>query len=338
MGYRARMTGIIACAVLAPVVAIVTTGTTASHGAAALVAACLGAVVAGVLAERTVLRPIRTLLDSLREDAGRLESVCRGLTDTERAFSDGAKQQNSLLRSVTTDLDRLGGFLTDNAEIAGSADAVARETVQVAAKGRETLYEMVESIGRIKQSAEETTRFMATIDEIAFQTNLLALNAAVEAVRAGDQGSGFAVVAAEVRSLATRCADASRLAAELTRESMEQADAGVAKAEVFVAELEELVCGIDQLGDLSRTIAATIGDQAEGLRRINDVLADLNRVAAANTERCRDHASVTAELVALAHRREGPLHEAEALLSGAAGRSGPADSASISKGASGCPC
>ena len=99
--------------------------------------------------------------------------------------------------------------------------------------------QMSRNINAIKKSSDATAHVTKTIEEIAFQTNLLALNASVEAARAGDAGKGFAVVAEEVRSLATRAADAEKFK-ELIENATEKADRGVMISDIVEQSLEEI--------------------------------------------------------------------------------------------------
>jgi len=81
------------------------------------------------------------------------------------------------------------------------------------------MMKLKDSIDQIENNSKEIKGIEKEIEEIAFQTNILALNASVEAARAWEAGKGFAVVAGEVRRLAAKTADASKLTAQLAEKN-----------------------------------------------------------------------------------------------------------------------
>jgi len=142
-----------------------------------------------------------------------------------------------------------------------------------------------ECIARLSKSVEQIAATIASIRDIAAMTNILALNAAIEAARAGEAGAGFAVVANEVKSLATNTA---RLTAEIGREieAIRTADQEVEQGVVvvdaafahFTALFGELTTAVDEQNGSLGTVASfarEAGESVQGLTERLDHIAGL---------------------------------------------------------------
>ena len=144
------------------------------------------------------------------------------------------------------------------------------------------LNEAAQSILALSQQSDQIGKIVHTIKSITDQTNLLALNAAIEAARAGEQGRGFAVVADEVRNLASRT-QASTLEINEMLSALHKLVAQAVKA------MEESQQSCVRSVDSSRTISDSLGSVTSAVTAINDMST---QIAAAATEQ----RSVTEEI------------------------------------------
>ncbi len=214
---------------------------------------------------------------------GAAEQISQG----SQSLASGSSQQASSLEEVAGSLQQLESMGTRNSQNAQQARSLAEDARAVADRGFQSMSQLSESIERIKQSSDETSKVVKTIDEIAFQTNLLALNAAVEAARAGDAGKGFAVVAEEVRNLAMRSAQAAKDTASLIEEGVKNADQGVAYNQAVLENFGEIKEKVSQVNSVNEEIAGASDQQKEGVTQINRAVEQMNQVTqqtAANSE------------------------------------------------------
>ncbi len=159
----------------------------------------------------------------------RSSAVCVGRTGSELAeggalLADDAAARNALLVDTAELLDTLRGQARAQADAGAVLDQTLQALQTQASSGARAIADTVATVNALHGSTQRVAEVNALIDDIAFQTNLLALNAAVEAARAGEVGKGFAVVAAEVRALATRCAEAAAEVRTLIDQAAVQVD------------------------------------------------------------------------------------------------------------------
>jgi methyl-accepting chemotaxis protein len=147
------------------------------------------------------------------------------------------------------------------------AAQVTREAVGQADASRETLKSLTEATLRIGDVVQ-------LINDIAGQTNLLALNATIEAERAGEVGRDFAVVAGEVKALATQTGSA-------TQEIGGQIEAVRSAASESISAIGEVACIIGRLDEVTAMIAAALEEQSAAAR---EIAASLQAVSSASSE------------------------------------------------------
>jgi len=224
----------------------------------------------------------------------------REISNGNQSVANGASDQASSLQEVSSSLQEMSAIISQNTANATEAKDLAQSAQESTNKGVESMNELSVAIEKIKNSSDETSKIVKTIDEIAFQTNLLALNAAVEAARAGEAGKGFAVVAEEVRNLAMRSAEAAKDTANLIEESIKNADNGVEINVKVLDNLREIDDRVVKVGEVMAEIAAASKEQSQGIEQVNTSVEQMNHLTQQTAANSEESASAAEELASQA--------------------------------------
>ncbi|WP_290871812.1 methyl-accepting chemotaxis protein [Aquabacterium sp.] len=224
-------------------------------------------------------------------------------------LSQRTEAQASNLQETAASMEELSGTVRHNAETAEEARRLADSASQAAARGGELVDGVVGAMNEISASSRTIADIIGVIDGIAFQTNILALNAAVEAARAGEQGKGFAVVSNEVRTLASRSAEAAREIKALIGNSVDRVEAGSRQVDEAGAAMREIVAQVQRVTAMIGAISVASAEQSTGINQVGQAVAQLDQVtqqnaalveqSAAAAESLRTQAARLAELVSV---------------------------------------
>jgi len=252
---------------------------------------------------RSLYTKMKTAVTELDQAVNEIATVAEQVADNAENIqkgsllvSDGASLQASAMEEITGSLRMVKQLTGRNQAQAHAAKELAEATVTDTRGGLDQMRQLSHAIVEIKSSADETGKIVKTIQEIASQTNLLALNAAIEAARAGDAGRGFSVVAEEVRSLATRSAQAARNSATLIQQAMERADVGVQLHERVLTRLEKDVNQVCKVAEVITDITDMLEQQTRSIHDIDAGLGQTNSVTQRNAAASEESAAAAEEM------------------------------------------
>lgn len=262
-------------------------------------------------------------LASAAEELSAVSSESNENVDKQQAETG---QVATAMNEMTTTVQEVACNATQTAEAANKANTETDSGRQIVTKTIESITELASevetaaiTIQQLESDSENIDSVVDVIRGISEQTNLLALNAAIEAARAGEQGRGFAVVADEVRTLASRTQESTleiqsmieslqtgaARAVEVMEQGRNKAQGSVENAARAGESLNVITSTVATISDMNTQIASAAEEQTAVAEEINRNIANISLLGDQTSEGARQTAASSEEMAQLAVQLQG---------------------------------
>jgi len=255
---------------------------------------------AGLAALKTdfnrAVEELREAISAVSHSSEGIETGAREIRQASNDLANRTEQQAANLEKTAAAMDRINAMVQQTAENTVKVNGVVVETKGDAQQSGSIVQQTVAAMSGIERASNEISEIISVIDGISFQTNLLALNAGVEAARAGEAGRGFAVVASEVRALAQRSADAANDVKKRIHACTNQVATGVDLVDKTGKSLERIIARVNEISELTGTIADAAEQQAGGLRQVHGAISQMDVATQQNAAMVEEATAAAASL------------------------------------------
>ena len=213
-----------------------------------------------------------------------LSNNANTLTQNMQEIASAANSQAASLEETAASLEEITSNITNNTQTAIKMASYGNKVKESITLGQDLANKTALSMEDINSQTSAINEAITIIDQIAFQTNILSLNAAVEAATAGEAGKGFAVVAGEVRTLASRSAEAAKQIKNLVENAQRKTQEGKDIASNMIKGYTELNENISITLDLIQNVTTASKEQSTGMIQINDAVNNLDQITQQNAQ------------------------------------------------------
>ncbi len=225
---------------------------------------------------------LQSNVSQMREQSEHNSSILQNhVTETEQVVT-AIEEMNATANSMATDAANTADLTQQADETSSASQNTVRQSQNTVSALISDVELAAENVHRMSQETQEINKVLSVIGDIAEQTNLLALNAAIEAARAGEQGRGFAVVADEVRNLASR-----------TKSSTEEVEVALSN---LLKGTQVVVESMENTKQRCQETAEGSGEVADSLETMTTYVAEINTLSAQIATAAEEQSSVTHEL------------------------------------------
>jgi len=253
---------------------------------------------------------LNTIMGDLKEGTFALNSATAEILATTAQVSSGASQTSAAVAQTSASVEEIKQTAKISSAKATQTAESASKTMEIAKSGTEELIENIKGLNQIKEKmdliassiiqlsnqSQQIGEITGTVEDIANQANMLAVNASIEAVKAGEQGKGFSVVAEELKNLAEQAKQGTKQVQKIlfdiqkvtgtlvmiAEQGGKAVESGVKQAQNAKTSMDQLNSSVINAANAGKQIAASYDQELAGMDQISGAMISVKEATSQN--------------------------------------------------------
>ncbi|MCX5619616.1 MULTISPECIES: globin-coupled sensor protein [Bombella] len=235
-------------------------------------------------------------LNIIKETTGSIDNTADEINSAARDLARRTEKQAASVEKTAAAVEQITATVSSTAARVLEANHFVKDCQTATEHFGTMIHRAHEAMKGIERSAEAVNKITNVISNIATQTNLLALNTGVEAAHAGEAGSGFRVLAQEIRKLANRVGNASEEVKELISTSQNHVTAGSSIMKDASNAVGTIISNVANINSHLQEITKATSEQASALKDVNSAIATIDQGTRENAAMVEETSAATANM------------------------------------------